>query len=259
MRFRREFLALMLGVGLGSRGVEAAPPTASLTPPPTSPIETSAPRLPDGVEVGSPTLVQVPGDRAALVIHAPADNRRAILYLHGLCGDIHAVEAWKEAAAAHGTLIALFGDLSCGGGRYRWNKHVEQIEPRLFRAIDAVKKARGGLLDASNLVLFGYSQGADRAEKLAARDPGRFRRVVLGGPPGTPELTRLGGAQAVAVFGGELETTGHMRAGTQLLAAAGKPARFFLLPSARHGDFGPDGNQVIDQVLSWVIDVPAAE
>jgi hypothetical protein len=55
------------------------------------------------------------------------------------------------------------------------------------------------------------------------------------------------------VLGGERETTGHMRAGTQVLAAAGKPVRFFLLPAAKHGEFGPEGNRVIDELLSWLL------
>lgn len=45
-----------------------------------------------------------------------------------------------------------------------------------------------------------------------------------------------------------------MRAGTEVLAAAGKPVRFFLLPAAKHGEFGPEGNRVVGEMLSWLLD-----
>lgn len=209
--------------------------------------------LPPGVEPGVPVLLPVPNDKPVLVIHAPGDNRRAIVYLHGMCGNVRAVETWKAAAAQHGTLIGLLGDRPCGGGRFKWTLKVDPIQSRIERAFRAVKAARADLLDNSDLVLFGYSQGADRASVLARRFPGRYRRVVLGGPSHQPKLSNLGEAAAVAVFGGEFETTYHMRSGTEVLAAAGKPARFFLLPSAKHGEYGPEGNRVIDEVLSWVL------
>jgi hypothetical protein len=44
-----------------------------------------------------------------------------------------------------------------------------------------------------------------------------------------------------------------MRAGAEVLAAAGRPARFFLLPAAKHGEFGPEGNRIVDDLLGWLI------
>lgn len=215
-----------------------------------------APSLPEGVDPFVSTEVPVPGDKAVLVIHAPADNRRAILYMHGMCGNARAVEGWRAAAARHGTLIALIGDTSCGRGRFKWSKTVESIQVRLSRALEAVAVARGGLLDTSQVVLFGYSQGADRASVLARRYPDKYRRVVLGGPSHEPRLENLGDTEAVAVFGGQFESTWHMRNGAEVLSAAGKPARFFLLPRAKHGEYGPEGNRVMDEVLSWVVEAP---
>jgi pimeloyl-ACP methyl ester carboxylesterase len=197
-------------------------------------------------------LVPVPGDKPALVIHAPAGNRRAIVYLHGQCGNVRAVESWRQAAMASGTLVSLMGDKPCGGGRYVWGKKLSVIEARVEEALRAVQAARGGMLDIEQPVLFGYSQGADRAEALVARQPERYRLVVLGGSPHAPKLRHLGDATAVAVFGGEFETFGHMQAGAEVLAAAGKTARFFLLPKAKHGEFGPDGNRVIGELFTWL-------
>jgi pimeloyl-ACP methyl ester carboxylesterase len=237
-----------------AEGSSAPAPAELATPEPSA-----EPALPAGVEPGVPTLTPVPGDKDVLVIHAPASNRRAIVYLHGMCGNVRAVETWKAAAAQHGTLIGLLGDRACGGGRFKWSKAVEPIEARIERAVRAVRTARGGLLDESERILFGYSQGADRASVLARRFPGRYRRVVLGGPSHQPRLANLGETLAVAVFGGEFETTYHMRSGAEALSAAGKPARFFLLPSAKHGEYGPEGNRVIGEVLSWVVESPVQE
>jgi pimeloyl-ACP methyl ester carboxylesterase len=211
------------------------------------------PALPADVVPGISVSLAVPSDRSLFVVHAPAENRRAIIYLHGMCGNVHAVDVWKEAAANAGTVITLVGDKPCGGGRFRWGKSLDAIEARVEAALSVVKAARGGLLDIEHPVLFGYSQGAARAEGLVARHPTRYRRVVLGGSPREPQLLHLGEAQAIAVFGGELETFGHMRAGAEVLAAAGKTARFFLFPKAKHGDFGPSGNRVMGEVFSWLL------
>jgi predicted esterase len=258
-RLRFALSAALLGLCAGPlvlRSPARAEPTAA-APAPAQAVEVGAaepppPALPAGIEPGVSVLVPVPGDKPVLVIHAPADNRRAIIYLHGLCGNVRAVESWKQAAVASGTLISLLGDRPCGGGRYRWGKKLAVIESRLEQALRAVQAARGGLLDSDRPVLFGYSQGADKAEALVARQPQRYRLVVLGGSPHEPKLRHLGDATAVAVFGGELETFGHMQAGAEVLAAAGKTARFFLLPKAKHGEFGPDGNRVMGELFTWL-------
>jgi len=210
------------------------------------------PTLPDGVVTGEPTIVDIPGDRGAFVIHAPASNSRAIIYLHGMCGNVRAVESWKQVLSESGTLIGVMGDKPCGGGRVRWTKHYDRIQARIEAALRAVKQARGGLLDIEFLTLFGYSQGAERAEALTARFPKRYRLVILGGAPQMPRLAHLGDTSAVAFFAGELELSGNMRLGAEVLTAAGKPARFFLLPKAKHGEFGPEGPRVMNELFSWL-------
>jgi predicted esterase len=202
---------------------------------------------------GIPTWVQVPGDKSAFVIHGPSGSELAIVYLHGLCGNVRAVESFSAASAQHGTVIAMLGDRACPRGRFKWGKNIESIAARVDRALDAVKRARGGQLDSEHPVLFGYSQGAARVEQLVAHYPNKYRLVVLGGPPRQPTLPHLGGTTAVALFGGERETTGHIRASAEVLAAAGKPVRFFLLPAAKHGEFGPEGNRVVNELLTWLL------
>lgn len=250
-------VASCLGPGGGSARAEIAPITAISS----NAIDTAAaavPALPDGVVPGKSVTISVAGDRGAFAIHAPAENTRAIVYLHGMCGNVRAVESWKDVLATSGTLIAVLGDRPCGAGRYKWGKDLGQLQQRVEHALRAVKSARGGLLDIEHPILFGYSQGADRAEALAARFPKRYQLVVLGGSPKMPRLQHLGETTAVAMFAGELEVSGNMRLGAEVLAAAGKPARFFLLPKAKHGEFGPEGSRVMSEIFSWLLsDTPS--
>jgi pimeloyl-ACP methyl ester carboxylesterase len=201
---------------------------------------------------GVPTTVPVPGDKPLYVIHAPAENRRVLIYLHGWCGKIESVESWKETATAHGTLIALLGDLKCPNGRAKWSKKTELHHERIQRAIAAVKEVRGGALDPDDLMLIGYSQGAARAYRLAQRHSSTYDRLVLGGPPEPPSTEFLGRARAIAVLGGELETTEYMRNGTASLQEAGKLARYFMLPKSRHGQYGPEAERVMTEVFDWL-------
>lgn len=247
-------VAAALAVSGGSHRAHAEPGVKAVAEPTPAPVEaTPAPELPAGIVPGEGVMLRVPHDKPAFVIHAPAGNSRAIVYLHGLCGNVRAVEAWKQAAARSGTLVGLLGDKSCGGGRYHWGKSLEGIEARIERALVATKVARGGMLDVEHPILFGYSQGADRAERLAQRYPKRYQRVVLGGSPNEPGVQRLGETHMIAVFGGELEPFGRMRAGAEGLVAAGKTARFFLFPRAAHGDFGPQGNRMMGEVFDWLL------
>jgi predicted esterase len=258
-------LVLALGVGaLGlatqSRGAEspnavAPPPAAALdagrdaAPAPTHPPVTPPPY----------TLVDAAWDRPIRVLPSAAASRRVLVYLHGYCGDVNAVGAFVPAAAAHGTLIALLGDQPCGTdkpGRFKWSTDAHALDQRIQRAIRLVNRAEKLDLDAHDITLFGYSQGAVRAESLARYYAQRYPRVILGGPPRRPKPEHFRHVQRIAVFGGELEDTTDMQGGTGDLIAAGFQARFFLLPGVDHGDFGGElaGNRALSEILAFVSD-----
>ncbi|HVJ18616.1 MAG TPA: hypothetical protein VM686_24515 [Polyangiaceae bacterium] len=207
---------------------------------------------------GVPVTIPVPGDRPLYVVHAPAELKRTLIYMHGWCGRAEAPDVWKQAAAHHGTLISLTAEVHCPNGRTRWGKtsaNTTEQHERIQRAIQVVREARGGALDPSDLVLIGYSQGAARAYRLAQRFPTFYQRLVLGGPPEAPVPGWFPGTRAIAVLGGELETTGSMREGTADLQEAGKLARYFMIPAAGHGSFGPEPEVLMDEVLSWLVRV----
>src|SRR5690606_36748140 len=142
----------------------------------------------------------------------------------------------------HATVVTVRADVPCPDRPgYKWPQEPAAIQARIDRALHYVKELRAGHLDTSVITLIGYSQGAHRAERLAAAYPTRYRKLVLGGPPTPPEETLLAHAEAVAILGGELEDTSHMELGFSNLQAAGRNARFFVLPRAHHGGYGPEG------------------
>ena len=243
----------------------AAPPAAAAAAPsaPSTawPPAATTPALPPGVEVGARTRVPVPGDQDVIVYSGPADRRRAFVYLHGVCGDPSAVEAWVHVVTLRGTLVVLRGESPCPDrpGRSSWKAPAATIAGRVERALAAVRAHRGGLLDTEEAVLIGYSQGAARAEQLARLRPGAFPRVVLASGPTPPDPDALAGAAAVAVLAGSEEPHGVLRAGVAALGAAGLRARFFLLPGAAHGEYGRDGARVLHEALAWLLEEPAAD
>jgi predicted esterase len=193
------------------------------------------------------------GDRPLRITHAGANQTHAIVYLHGMCGNPRGADRWADLAAERGTLIVVRATVPCPDRPgFKWPKDLEEIQTRIDAALAFVANQRGGLLDQDVVTLIGYSQGANRAEKLAAMAPERYPLVVLGGPPTEPTPDLLHSTQRVAILGGELEDTTHMELGDFALRQAGVPSHFFLLPGAHHGDYGPDGRRVIAEAFSFL-------
>jgi predicted esterase len=220
-------------VGVPSLGPDGAPPPAP-------------PHLPLGQEV------EVPGDRPLYLLPGNDGDTRLIVYLHGMCGDVAAADYFREAVRAHGSLLALRGDTHCAGDRFKWRDDSATILERIKSGLKRVNDVNGTALTLQGALLFGYSQGADRAEKLAARFPQIFPRVVLGGPPVPPSPLKLAHLRRVAVLGGELETTENMRLGAEAVRASGITCRFFTLDCAYHGYYGTHAEQQLLEVLVWV-------
>jgi pimeloyl-ACP methyl ester carboxylesterase len=224
-----------------------------------------APVLPTHIPVTPPNyeLLDANSDRPIRVLRAKNPGRRVLVYLHGYCGDVNAVGAFAPTAAAHGTLIALLGDQPCKGrpGRFKWSSDTHALDQRIQRAIRLVNRAHQWDLDVSDVTLFGYSQGAVRAEALVRYYAKRYPRVILGGPPRRLKVEHFKHVQAIAVFGGELENTSDMLGGADDLIAAGARARFFLLPGVDHGDFGGElaGNLALSEILEFVSGPAPAE
>jgi predicted esterase len=263
--------ALLAVLGFGARrGRADGPPSSPIasvsaavsarapapTPPPDNP--SSAADAPPHLLVAPPnyTIVEAGWDRPIRVLPSRTASPRALVYLHGYCGDVNAPGAFVPAAAEHGTLIALLGDQPCKDkpGRFKWSNDIVGLDERIKRALRLVNRALKLELDSKDITLFGYSQGAVRAESLARYYGKHYPRVILGGPPRRPKPEHFTGVRAIAVFGGEKEDTHDMRSGAEDMIAAGERAHFFLLPGVDHGDFGGEiaGNRSIAEVLNFV-------
>ena len=252
-------LCAALGLAPRVHGAESPPSGAATTA--SSAFDAGSPAPTTHPPVAPPpyALLDAGSDRPIRVLAAAEPSRRVLVYLHGYCGDVNAVGAFVPAAAAQGTLIALLGDQPCPKdkpGRFKWGTDPHALDQRIQRAIRLVNRAQHLDLDARDITLFGYSQGALRAESLTRYYPQRYPRVILGGPPRQPKPEHFKHVRRIAVFGGELEDTTDMQGGTGDLIAAGFQARFFLLPGVDHGDFGGElaGNRALAEILAFVSD-----
>lgn len=221
---------------------------------PPEPAAPEAP-LPSDLDFERIVDLEVPGDHKVRVLHARAPLERALLYFHGMCSGTSPAEIWAPVAQKYGTLIMLHADVPCGDRPgNKWPKDPALLSSRIDHALEAVRDARRGHLDTSRVGLIGYSQGAHRVEVLAGFAPERYPWVIMGGPPEAAIPANFTQAKAVAVLGGDLENTDHMRQGVALLSQKGVRARFFLLPSSYHGTYGPKGAEIMTEVLAWTFE-----
>jgi hypothetical protein len=76
--------------------------------------------------------------------------------------------------------------------------------------------------------------------------------VLVAGPlEHEPQSFR--GAAAIAIVAGALDLKAHLQDAATKAAKAGVHARYFELPGARHGDYGPEGARVMGEALAWVM------
>jgi pimeloyl-ACP methyl ester carboxylesterase len=198
--------------------------------------------------------VEVPGDRKLLVFDGE-DTKRPIIYLHGMCSEPRSdLDAWASSVSSHGTVVAVYGDAACPNkpGGYTWTTDAAAIDARIDAAVSAVQASRGRELDVSQLVVIGESMGAARAAALARHAPAKYTRLVLVGSPELPAAKDFRSAHAVALLAGEKEPQEKMRQGEVGLSSAGIHARFWELPDATHGTYGPEGHNRMAEAIAFV-------
>lgn len=237
---RLSFICLVAACSRAAADAPAPAPAdaaASVAPPPLT-----IPAPPDPVSVDA---LDVPGDLEAYVLRGVRRRSRPMVFLGGMC--VHPqgyVMSFAHAAVEHGVAIALQGDVSCGGGQSRWSYDVE----RTNRRIDAAFAAAGEPAPVDAIAI-GLSQGADLAERLAARWPEKYTRVILIASPLDP---RPRAAKSVLMAGNYDVSKERMRAAA---ARLGPNGTFISLGDAYHGQLGPAPNGRMAAALEFV-DVP---
>lgn len=174
-----------------------------------------------------------------------------MVFVPGMC--VHPagyVMSFQHAAAARGDLVALQGDVSCNdafGGR-RWSSDLVAMDARIQAAFRAA-----GLAEPRGVTVIGYSQGAERAERLVARFPERYSAAVLVASPVVPSPTLLARADAVVLAAGQFDLAQGTHPGAAVrLRRASIPSTFLTLPGARHGQMGATPEASMAEALDFV-------
>jgi pimeloyl-ACP methyl ester carboxylesterase len=186
--------------------------------------------------------VNVPGDLPAYVLRGARHERHPIVFLGGMC--VHPegyVQSFAHAAAEHGTVIGLQGEVACGGGMSRWAYDLDRTNRRIDAAF-----AAAGLQVPTDAIVIGYSQGAERAEQLVARWPEKYTRAILIASPVDPKPR----AKAAVFMAGDFDISKARMQSAAL--AAGCRSKFILLRSAYHGQLGPTPNETMAEALTFL-------
>jgi pimeloyl-ACP methyl ester carboxylesterase len=154
--------------------------------------------------------------------------------------------SFAHAAANHGDLVTLQGDVPCGGAFRRWSYDF----PTLKKRIDTALAAAG--IESRDVTLIGYSQGAEIAERLAAAYPDKFTRVILMSSPIVPSPNRLKNVDGAVLMAGTRESQSNMRAGSQALAHAKIHSVFQPIPDAAHGQIGNTPDDTMEGAFEWL-------
>jgi pimeloyl-ACP methyl ester carboxylesterase len=204
---------------------------------------------------GAVTQLAIANDQPAYFVRSTGKQKRLIAYLPPRCEEVvSTLEAWGPAASSLGVVVMLVGDQPCPGSSHRhFTADPALIERRLDAVVTELSRDLPGEVDATTVIVVGYSEGAARAEALVARSPSRFSRAVLIGAPDAPTANDLRHARAVATMAGDRDRRDLMMLGVQSLGAVHVPARFFLLPNASHGEMGPEGGKVMTEALQWLL------
>jgi pimeloyl-ACP methyl ester carboxylesterase len=204
------------------------------------------------VEVPAPAVevveMAVPKDRTIYPLRGAKTHRNKAVMLAGMCSNpAWYLNTFPNAAVEYGDFVGLQGDVVCGGVSTKWSSNSPLIERRMATAFD-----EAGMGDLRDVTVVGYSQGAERAEWLAAYDPARFTRFILIGGPIVPSPERFAHAHAIVLMAGSLDLQTLMREGVERLTKAGIPATFMALPGARHGQMGPEAEGVMERAFAWL-------
>ena len=240
--------ALALGASAAA-GCDPKPSERASAPPPVPERTAEADAAPRPVTV---ERVAVAGDREAYVLRGARGEGRMV-FLHGMCGHgLGYVQAFQQAAAEKGTIIALQGDIPCGDSEdfRKWSMDPAVIDARIIAAF----RASGDQAAAdAEIAVIGLSQGATRAEMLVERFPARYTRAVFVGAPRAPSAARVKTLERAVTMAGEHEGPWMMKRSADVLGQAGVPATFVLIPGAQHAQL-VEGERVMDEALDFLFE-----
>jgi pimeloyl-ACP methyl ester carboxylesterase len=196
--------------------------------------------------------IAIENDLPVFVVRArPGTGRARTVFLTGSCTHPSTyVREFRRAAAEHGGIVALQGDLPCraGNGLRRWSPDAVGTSARIDAALRAA-----GIEETGGITVVGYSQGAERAEWLAHRFPTKYTRFVLMAGPVVPGAARFAGAESVVTLAGYGDVRENMADGAKRMRRAAIPAIYMELPGgSHHGELAPEADAVVAKAFDWL-------
>jgi pimeloyl-ACP methyl ester carboxylesterase len=219
---------------------------------PANPMTQALPR-----RTSSPNFLRMEalgdGAPAMFVMRGEPRGPGKLVFVHGACSHgLGYAQSFAHSAAKHGTLIAPQGDRPCDGTPLsKWSLDTAALDARIVAAFHAL-----GFPDPIlDVTAIGYSQGADRVEALARTWKARYTRLIL--IAGPTKVSPYGlGVRSAAMMAGTLDRQDIMQASSSAFVAAGRRARYFSLPNARHGAMGDNPESAMGTALDWLYAEP---
>jgi pimeloyl-ACP methyl ester carboxylesterase len=237
--------AVMLTCCDGSR---RADPARSSAPPAVHPRAAQADQVaPQDGPLRLETF-QPPKGPPTFVLRGGQRGPGRLVFLHGMCGHgLGYAQAFPRAAAAHGTLIAPQGDVSCGGPWSQWSADVRELDRRITEAFSSL-----GLAEGPPIWVMGLSQGATRAVELARKWPTRYTHLVAIAAPTPTSPSGLRQLRAAVFMAGDRDRRDLMLQSQRALGGAGIPSLFLVMPEAPHGSLGREPEQTMATALTFL-------
>jgi predicted esterase len=189
---------------------------------------------------------------------------RLIGVFHGMCGPpSYACGKWLEAAVDVGAVVCPTGNAKCGDSQVgppsweapSWGELVVAMDKDLEQSVSRVIAKHPKSIRREGAILTGYSRGAYAAPVVASMHPGRWPYLILIEADVTLTVQSLerSRVRAVALVAGELGTEiAGMRKTAETLAAAGYPARLFVMPKTGHL-YSENMEEVMASALAFVL------
>ncbi len=184
--------------------------------------------------------------------YAKGTEIAALVGLHGLAAgpeDLSAGPAFQRLADRLGAAVIGVSGTKRGGKRvFAWSEEIDRDMARVKAALDEVKDRV--TIRAGRVVVIGFSQGAQLAVELSARDPVTFAGGIAICPGGMKECqlgsiarpSDLLAGRAFILVNGELEQEGNLALGAadeKWLSATGALVLRHVYPGMAHS-FPPD-------------------
>jgi predicted esterase len=233
----------------------AAAPATSLIPQASVAAPITSAALAAEVEPQGPAIVEqakVPSDKATSFVRGPKGSKRLTVFMGGVCSNAFAyLSGFPEAARAQGGVVAIEGDLPCGGNNPQFHSFSWDAPKQHARVTAALTAAGVTHVPPEGITLIGYSAGAGIGEQMAERWPERYTRLVLIAAPVDPSTRRLSKARGVVTMACSLDVTARMRDAAKRLNKIGVPATYVEMPGCTHGNLA-EGEDRMGQAFRFL-------